>query len=606
MAFEYQDTVANGGANPLTDPRGLHVVEVGGNVYALVGGEDDTLAVYSIDNTPGSPTYGELSNAPIDSVVDDATLQLKAILSIESIEVDGTTYVIAGGGDNGVSVFSLASDGTLSSTDTVVDDAIMHLKNADAIATASVDDGAGGTNEFVFVSGNDSGISAFSIDGSGTLTSVQNVADDGTLNIGNVQGMDTIAIDDGAGGINTYLIAGSLSGGASVFEVASDGTLTNTQNLADDLTVFLATPRAVETAVIDGTGYVFVGGWDDGVSVFEIDNTGTMTNVGNLADDASLHLRDIADLHFTIDSGVPTLIVGSEGDDGIDSYTISIDGGTGAVTLTRATEIPSGSNLYTGQVAGTGNFIVTSDHVLDQMDSYTVACFAAGTRILTDGGGVDVEDLGVGDRVQTLDAGYQPVRWIGVTEHEWAAEPHKDKPIRFAPGTLGAGLPHDVLLLSPNHRVLFPGGPDKAARLGPAKAMTGLRGVRQLKGCRRMRYVHLMLDAHHVLFAGGAPCESLYPGPQVLLDFTLQQRTEILAITESWDRDEDTGEFKRCRDFASVKETRTAFEARRICWTELEFARLISSAVVRRNVRWPLTHRAAISAFRAVKHAAHG
>ena len=71
--------------------------------------------------------------------------------------VGGTTYVFVtgkGNGDNGVSVFSLNTDGTLTNVFNVADNATMNLGGAFALTTAVV----GGTT-YLFVGGvNDSGM----------------------------------------------------------------------------------------------------------------------------------------------------------------------------------------------------------------------------------------------------------------------------------------------------------------------------------------------------------------------------------------------------------------------------------------------------------------
>ena len=54
--------------------------------------------------------------------------------------------------------------------------------------------------------------------------------------------------------------------------------------------------------------------------------------------------------------------------------------------------------------------------------------------------------------------------------------------------------------------------------------------ARIAKGCRKVTYIHLMFDAHQIVFANGAPSESLYPGPLALRGLSNQARTELRAI----------------------------------------------------------------------------
>ncbi len=81
-----------------------------------------------------------------------------------------------------------------------------------------------------------------------------------------------------------------------------------------------------------------------------------------------------------------------------------------------------------------------------------IVCFARGTLIKAHRGEVPIEELKVGDKVLTVDAGYQPIRWMGMNKLSKAdldANP-KLKPIRIRADALGPGMPKQDLLVSPN------------------------------------------------------------------------------------------------------------------------------------------------------------
>lgn len=169
-----------------------------------------------------------------------------------------------------------------------------------------------------------------------------------------------------------------------------------------------------------------------------------------------------------------------------------------------------------------GNFV---NNVAD----YTVApCFTRGTLIATDRGQIAVEDLAVGCRVLTADHGLQEIRGIGSRS---VPATGKLAPIVFAAGTIGNGRElavspqHRMLVNGPRARVLF--GTDEL--LVPAKALVNGDTVRMREG-GWVEYFHILLDAHEVIFANGAPAESLYPGPQALAAIGADSRAEILAL----------------------------------------------------------------------------
>ena len=186
----------------------------------------------------------------------------------------------------------------------------------------------------------------------------------------------------------------------------------------------------------------------------------------------------------------------------------------------------------------TGNY---SDYygagVNASVDNGGVVCLAAGTLILTDRGEVAIEKLTAGDMIKTMDHGFQPVRWIGsrhLDRIDLAANP-KLLPIRIAAGCLGENLPHRDLLVSPQHRILVR---SKIAQrmfgtqevLGAAKQFLRLDGFDIVQNAGEVTYYHLLFDQHEIIFAEGAPTESLFTGPVALESVGAEARDEILAI----------------------------------------------------------------------------
>ncbi|WP_424972308.1 Hint domain-containing protein [Dinoroseobacter sp. S76] len=174
-----------------------------------------------------------------------------------------------------------------------------------------------------------------------------------------------------------------------------------------------------------------------------------------------------------------------------------------------------------------------------QNNQYTdfVSCFVAGSRILAETGEVPVEDLRPGDRVITADHGPQPLRAV-LRRPVRAAELARSRdlrPVRIAAGALGQGLPARDLRVSPQHRLLVRS--QIAARmfgipeaLVSARKLIGLPGIAPCSGADGIVYLHLVLDRHEVIFADGAPTESLYLGPGALASLTEAARDELLAV----------------------------------------------------------------------------
>ena len=90
-------------------------------------------------------------------------------------------------------------------------------------------------------------------------------------------------------------------------------------------------------------------------------------------------------------------------------------------------------------------------------DPPIIICFGKGTLIETGIGCVPVEDLRIGDFVETADNGPALIRWIGKTTLDTLAltrAPHL-RPVLVRRDALGVGCPMQDLVLSPNHRVLI-------------------------------------------------------------------------------------------------------------------------------------------------------
>jgi hypothetical protein len=234
----------------------------------------------------------------------------------------------------------------------------------------------------------------------------------------------------------------------------------------------------------------------------------------------------------------------------VDSYEFYYDD---TITINGATETVKTFQLT---IDGTVRTFIMSDdnHNLpgvntgDSFDlevyvDYTVvpytnfACFARNTRIETDAGKVNVEDLKVGDRIKTKDNGFQRIRWIGrsqLTVRDLLRLPHL-RPVKIAPHTFGHGLPERELRLSPQHRVLMTGwsvqlnfGLDEI--LAPAKSIVGKIGVSVDLDCREVEYFHMMFDQHEVVFSEGLPTESFLVGDTIRNGMDQSQLNEILEL----------------------------------------------------------------------------
>lgn len=138
----------------------------------------------------------------------------------------------------------------------------------------------------------------------------------------------------------------------------------------------------------------------------------------------------------------------------------------------------------------------------------TPMCFARGTLIETARGPCPIEQLRIGDLIDTADHGLQPLRWVG-GRHVLGVG--RFAPVRIAAGHFGA---ERDLIVSQQHRVLV-NSPAAELHFGdsevfvPALHLADGDAVRVLSRVP-VEYFHLLLDRHEVIFANGAASESLH------------------------------------------------------------------------------------------------
>lgn len=252
-------------------------------------------------------------------------------------------------------------------------------------------------------------------------------------------------------------------------------------------------------------------------------------NTLDLSGYATASIVDLRDGHFSSAGGAinniaiayGTRIDGAVGGAGSDVFRTNghgntIDGGGGIDTIHFPGTMASYSITITGDHAGTVAFggEVNSFANVEQLafadTTYAVACFAAGTRVLTLRGEVAVEELSEGcEIVLQSRAATRRVRWIGHRTIAMARHPRPwdVQPVLVSAGAFGLGVPHRDLVLSPDHAVFVDGV------LVPVRYLINGATVVQ-EAVESVTYFHVELAdgtgeaVHDVLLAEGLACES--------------------------------------------------------------------------------------------------
>ena len=183
------------------------------------------------------------------------------------------------------------------------------------------------------------------------------------------------------------------------------------------------------------------------------------------------------------------------------------DPNVGPVSVEFATYSPTQTN-YTIGFDGTG----TINHTMNVTPF--VVCFAEGMMIETENGEVAVEDIQIGDKLRTLDNGFQPVRFVHKTT---VFASGSNAPVVFEKGAIGNDR---ELVVSQNHNMYTKSLPkdvlprearDFEDHLIHAHKLVNGTTIRIRREKKRVTYYHIMLDQHELLYCHGTISESWHP-----------------------------------------------------------------------------------------------
>jgi hypothetical protein len=155
----------------------------------------------------------------------------------------------------------------------------------------------------------------------------------------------------------------------------------------------------------------------------------------------------------------------------------------------------------------------------DHRDRHDHKCFLRGTMIRTSEGERKIEDLVVGDLLPTVFGEMRPIQWIGRyryrKSHPANAWVRTILPIRIARSALGPDVPRADLYISEAHALLIDGVLVAAGNL--VNDTTILRyDARELD---ELEFFHIKLERHGVIYAEGAPSETLLEVDESAVNF---------------------------------------------------------------------------------------
>ncbi|MBD3676953.1 MAG: hypothetical protein HUJ27_00955 [Rhodobacteraceae bacterium] len=143
---------AEGGLS-ISVPTALATVEIDGRHFAVVAAaESSSLTVVAV--------RPDGSLAVTDHVIDTLDTRFQGITAVATVEMDGRVYIVAGGADDGLSLFTLLPDGRLLHLSQIADTAEMSLANVSTLAVS----GANGRLEVHASSASEPGVTRLTAD----------------------------------------------------------------------------------------------------------------------------------------------------------------------------------------------------------------------------------------------------------------------------------------------------------------------------------------------------------------------------------------------------------------------------------------------------------
>ena len=432
-------------------------IEVGGtfaspfNSTAAALSEYGTLAVLSVNGISASgEVYGQLSPPNFEGTGSEYLTVIDDDDVFSALPTFPFSNIVIGADVEGINDSGIAVAVSFGSIQILVPQEII-----------GVSQGAVDGNDDTFLS-----ILPLTLSGTGTVGDLL-VVSDSFGNVTSTIGTATVTADG-----DWTLITGTLAAGSNTF-AATD--LDNTLSLS-------SVSMSADVTIIDQDVMMVIsqGALSGNEDTFSAASGLTLSGAGIAGD-----ILAVSDSFAGTSSVLGRVTVASDG-----SWTLTTDAlfdGTHDLTATD-------TNQASAAAASASTEVMISD----------VACYVLGTRIATARGQVRVENLRIGDLVQTLQTGLQPIRWIGQRNYDGRliAGNGAALPVCFRAGALAEGIPVRDLWVSPGHAICIDG-----ALVHAVKLVNGV-SIFQADQVETVSYYHIELARHAIIFAEHCPAET--------------------------------------------------------------------------------------------------
>lgn len=233
------------------------------------------------------------------------------------------------------------------------------------------------------------------------------------------------------------------------------------------------------------------------VGLYLDDGRGSLGLASSNNNPAQLLDDNTVDTSFTVGEGIEDNGAGSD----LGTFAGTFTDGSGTYVVINA----AGTYYLFSDAVAAGSF--PASFTLGALDtSPLTTCFLAGSLIATPDGEAAVETLTSGDVVLTQDGRTVAIEWVGQQTLSRLFTPAEQlNPVCLAVGSLGHGVPHRDLYVTPDHAMYLDGVLCTASALVNGTTITRV-AADQLP--ERFAVYHIALAQQDIVLANGAPTES--------------------------------------------------------------------------------------------------
>lgn len=239
-------------------------------------------------------------------------------VELVTASVGATTYLYAARPEGtGIAIFELAPNGAVTPRGSVADTADVHAAGVRAMVSVTL----GGVTYLLTGGYDDGGVTVWQVGMNGALTAVDSAGAEDGVALNGLSALRTVT----AGGTTWVIAAAEQPSSLTVMRVGTDGALTVTDQIIDDLGTRFANVTALDTIVVDGRVFVVAAGSDAGLSLFTLMPNGLLLHLSSLADTTEMGLTHISAVEMVRVGGEVQVIAGSASEAGLTVLRLDLD-----------------------------------------------------------------------------------------------------------------------------------------------------------------------------------------------------------------------------------------------------------------------------------------